>query len=69
MEMDMTGLWTWTLPLWGLGALVFFLATILSSPAEILTKIPGVEVITEIASAPAGNQGGGGWRRGKSRTH
>jgi hypothetical protein len=59
----MTGLWTWTLPLWGLGALVFFLATILSSPAEILTKIPGVEL------AATGNQGGGGERKGKSRTH
>ncbi len=64
MEMDMTGLWTWTLPLWGLGALVFFLAVIFNSPAEILTKIP-------IPALDVGNQGGGGsnGRRGKSRTH
>lgn len=69
MEMDMTGLWTWTLPLWGLGALVFFLAVIFNSPAEILTKIP---IPALDIGMGVGNQGGGGGsnsRRGKSRTH
>lgn len=36
-EIDFTGLWTWTVPLWGIGAIVFILTAILSSPTEILT--------------------------------
>ena len=58
----MTGLWTWTLPLWGLGALVFFLAVLFRSPAEILTHVPGT---TAVAS---GGQKGGNYK-GKSRIH
>jgi hypothetical protein len=67
MEMDMTGLWTWTLPLWGLGALVFFLAVLFNSPAEILTKVPIPAL--GVGSGNQGGGGGGGGRRGKSRTH
>ena len=72
MEMDLTGLWTWTVPLWGLGLLVFVLAAVLTSPAEIVTRIPGGAVAAAIvgassdnAAAPAGGQGGGA----RSRRH
>jgi hypothetical protein len=63
MEMDMTGLWSWTVPLWGLGALVFFLAAILMGPTEILTRMPGPPAPV---AGGAASQGGGS--RKSSRT-
>lgn len=76
MEMDMTGLWSWTVPLWGLGALVFFLAAILISPADILTRPVGEAVaavaytVADAVVQPGGaNQGGGGSRVRKSSNH
>lgn len=41
-DIDFTGLWTWTVPLWGIGAIVFILTAILSSPTEILTHFPSI---------------------------
>lgn len=83
MEMDLTGLWTWTVPLWGLGLMVFVLAAILTSPAEIITRIPGytptggipgVGAAVEMVAPAAVGQGGGGhyggqYRGSRSRRH
>jgi|LauGreDrversion4_2_1035121.scaffolds.fasta_scaffold2827642_2 hypothetical protein len=70
MDMDMTGLWSWTVPLWGLGVLVFALAAVLMGPVNILTHVP--TSVTEVAIPMKGGgsmlttgQGGGQ----KSRTH
>jgi hypothetical protein len=52
MDLDLTGLWTWTAPLWGLAALVFFLAAIMLTPADILTVTPTpVGVLERLAPA------------------
>jgi len=63
MDLDLTGLWSWTVPLWGLGVLMFALATILMEPTNILTHMP--TSVTE-AIAPAIPMRGGAR---KSRTH
>lgn len=60
MDLDLTGLWTWTVPLWGLGALVLFLVAIMMEPANIITALPttannGIELM---AAAAAGMKGG-----------
>ncbi len=68
MEMDMTGLWSWTVPLWGLGALVFFLAAILMSPTEILTRMPGTPAALAPATGGAASQGGGGGSNGSRKS-
>ena len=77
--MDMTGLWSWTVPLWGLGLLVFFLAAIMTSPADILTRPVGKAVAAVASSAAAivsgdgggasSGQTGGSLRVRKSSTH
>ena len=33
MELDLSSLWSWTLPLWGLFAVVFLLGGMLTAPA------------------------------------
>jgi hypothetical protein len=69
MDIDLTGLWTWTLPLWGLAALVFFLVSVMVSPAEILTRTPApLELAGMLHLAPpaAGAGMGGGARRKRS---
>lgn len=35
MDLDLGGLWSWTVPLWGLFAIVFFLGGILTSPVSL----------------------------------
>lgn len=35
MDLDLGGLWSWTVPLWGLFAIVFFLGGVLTSPVKI----------------------------------
>ena len=35
MDLDIGGLWSWTLPLWGLFVLVFFLGGVITSPISI----------------------------------
>lgn len=54
MDLDIGGLWSWTLPLWGLFVLVFFLGGVITSPVSI----------SSLASAPAAHVGGG--YRGRS---
>lgn len=62
MDLDLTGLWTWTVPLWGLGALVLFLVAIMNSPVNIITTGNGIELM----SAATGMTGGGRRRSVKS---
>jgi hypothetical protein len=33
MDLDLSSLWSWTLPLWGLFVIVFFLGGVLTQPA------------------------------------
>lgn len=40
MELDIGSLWTWTLPLWGLFLLVFFLGGVLTVPVTYRSRIP-----------------------------
>jgi hypothetical protein len=63
MDLDLTGLWSWTDPLWGIGVLMFALATILMGPTNILTHMP-----TSVAEAMAPAIPLKGGAR-KSRTH
>lgn len=35
MDLDLGGVWSWTVPLWGLFALVFFLGGALTSPITL----------------------------------
>lgn len=50
MDLDIGGLWSWTLPLWGLFVLVFFLGGVITSPISI----SGLEPLTT-----ASHRGGG----------
>ena len=50
MDLDFSGLWTWTVPLWGLFILVLFLVGILSAPVILEGIGPA---ITAVTSAPA----------------
>jgi hypothetical protein len=56
MDLDLTGLWSWTVPLWGLGVLIFFLALSLAQPTTILTALPPI---------PSMRGGGSNINRGK----
>jgi hypothetical protein len=40
MDIDFSGLWSWTLPLWGLFILVLFLVGVLNSPVIIEEILP-----------------------------
>ncbi len=42
MDMDFSGLWSWTVPLWGLFALVLFLVGVLNTPVVIEGIMPSV---------------------------
>jgi hypothetical protein len=35
MDLDLGGLWSWTVPLWGLFAIVFFLGGALTAPISL----------------------------------
>lgn len=67
MDLDLTGLWSWTVPLWGLGVLVFALAAVLMGPVNILTHAP--TSVTEAVGPAIPMKGGGGGGGQKSRTH
>jgi hypothetical protein len=43
MDLDLGGLWSWTVPLWGLFAIVFFLGGALTAPISLpqLTSMTG----------------------------
>lgn len=59
MDLDLGGLWSWTIPLWGLFAIVFFLGGILTAPV----KIPSLDrvVSAEVVSIPM--RGGSGSKK------
>ena len=42
MELDISSLWTWTIPLWGMFVLVLFLTGILSAPVVLQGIAPAV---------------------------
>jgi hypothetical protein len=48
MDLDLGGLWSWTVPLWGLFAIVFFLGGILTSPVTLpsLDRVLSPEVVS-----------------------
>lgn len=53
MELDISSLWSWTVPLWGLFVIVLFLGGILSE-SQIIVGNPVAP-----APAPAALRGGG----------
>jgi hypothetical protein len=57
MDLDIGGLWSWTLPLWGLFVLVFFLGGVITSPISISGLGP---------PAPASHRGGGLGLKGRN---
>lgn len=42
MDMDFSGLWSWTVPLWALFALVLFLVGVLNTPVILEGMLPSV---------------------------
>jgi hypothetical protein len=50
MDLDISSLWSWTLPLWGLFVIVLFLGGVLREP--MVLTVPGF-------SAVGANKGGG----------
>jgi hypothetical protein len=40
MDLDLGGLWSWTVPLWGLFTIVFFLGGVLTSPVSLPQLVP-----------------------------
>ncbi len=56
MDLDLGGLWSWTVPLWGLFAIVFFLGGALTSPITL----PQL-------SLPSMTGGGGGSKMSKKQ--
>lgn len=54
MDMDFSGLWSWTVPLWALFALVLFLVGVLNTPVVLEGILPS---ITPAAAAVASATG------------
>lgn len=50
MEIDFSGLWSWTVPLWSLFLLILFLGGVLLQP----TVLKGVEAVAAAAAVPVG---------------
>lgn len=46
MDLDLSALWSWTVPLWGLFVLVLFLGGVLVAPT-ILEGIPVAAAVTQ----------------------
>ena len=61
MELDISSLWTWTIPLWGMFLLVLFLTGILSAPVVLQGIAPSTAGLapTAAAAAPAAPAAGG----------
>ena len=64
-QLDISSLWYWTLPLWGLFIIVMFLGGILLSPV-VLQGLPGasavataVATVASVATGPTGGPSGG----------
>jgi hypothetical protein len=51
MDIDLGGLWSWTVPLWGLFAIVFILGGVLTTPVKLVSL--------EKVMAPSSMAGGG----------
>ena len=66
MEIDFSGLWSWTLPLWALFLLVLFLVGILNAPIIIEGIMPSA-AIAAVATATAGPLMSGGSRAKHNR--
>ena len=49
MDLDYTGLWSWTLPLWGLFIFVFFLGGVLTTPTVLQGVQTGGAAVTAAA--------------------
>ena len=66
-DIDFSGLWTWTLPLWALFILVLFLVGVLRAPIILEGILPSAAPIAAAAAtvAAAGSQSGGS--RGQRR--
>jgi hypothetical protein len=53
MEIDFSGLWSWTLPLWALFLLVLFLVGVLNVPIILQGIVPGAAPVAAVAAASA----------------
>ena len=58
MDLDISSLWSWTLPLWGLFVIVMFLGGILSE-SQVIVGGP----ITGVVPSAQALMGGGGKRK------
>ena len=56
-DIDFSGLWSWTLPLWGLFALVLFLVGVLRAPIILEGILPSAAPVVAAAAAVAGAAG------------
>jgi hypothetical protein len=54
MDIDFSGLWSWTLPLWALFLLVLFLVGVLNAPIIIQGIMPAVVPVVAGASMIGG---------------
>jgi hypothetical protein len=63
MEIDFSGLWSWTVPLWSLFLLILFLGGVLLQP----TVLKGVETVAAVATTVPVTLGGGGSRKKQVR--
>jgi hypothetical protein len=59
MDLDLGGLWSWTVPLWGLFAVVFFLGGVLTSPIKIASVGAMLEPLQINPAAGAAAMAGG----------
>lgn len=62
MDLDLGGLWSWTVPLWGLFVIVFFLGGVLTAPVKI-SSVGAMLESAPIAPAAMMLSGGGKKRR------
>ncbi len=53
MDIDFSGLWSWTLPLWALFLLVLFLVGVLNTPIILQGILPGAAPVAAAAAAAA----------------
>jgi hypothetical protein len=51
MEIDFSGLWSWTLPLWALFLLVLFLVGVLNAPIILQGISTGAAPVAAVAAA------------------
>lgn len=54
MDIDFSGLWSWTVPLWGLFLLVLFLVGVLNTPVIIEGIMPSITPAAAAVASAAG---------------